>query len=390
MVLTDTGITAVSTTPSIVTPAFSSNVFMVGSAWVVSSAILTTYSTTNFLKYDSSSSIRSSPPSSFVESTKKNHHFEKTHLTKHAKKNGLMNQIILQQKSLPILDIARPALLTLYRFSGSLFLGIFAHPQILFFHERIQQTLSNMQFFVLPALCLFVANYSNSIALDRIGISLTYTSKCGIPLITVLLTLLVDGMKALPSISILLTLILIAFGIGAASWDSPTFEWIGFLSAMISCTAQAALNVSSKRILRHRIMGGLEAQRTMVAIAFIMACMTQLIRMAIQIIRDTCNAKLESTIITERYEKKRVHSRKHPPLSLSLLAVMSYHIEYVLSFMFVKLVEPVTYGTCDAIRRLSIIITGRKFFGGEPFSRLNISGIGLAILGALLFSIANS
>ena len=45
----------------------------------------------------------------------------------------------------------------------------------------------------------------------------------------------------------------------------------------------------------------------------------------------------------------------HPPCWLAGLAVVAYHLEYVLSFSFVGLVEPIAYGTCDALRRLLII-----------------------------------
>lgn len=72
------------------------------------------------------------------------------------------------------------------------------------------------------------------------------------------------------------------------------------------------------------------------------------------------------------------------------MAVCAYHIEYVLSFMFVKLVAPITYGACDAIRRLAIIITGQRMFGGHPFSPLNFVGMGLALLGALSYAITSS
>jgi Triose-phosphate Transporter family len=102
--------------------------------------------------------------------------------------------------------------------------------------------------------------------LDRIGIGLTYTSKCGIPIITVLLTFLLDGVHALPSVATLASLIPIAFGIAAASWSAPTFEVIGLVMASVSATAQSALNVSSKRILSRTGVSGPAGQRTMVAV----------------------------------------------------------------------------------------------------------------------------
>jgi multidrug transporter EmrE-like cation transporter len=75
---------------------------------------------------------------------------------------------------------------------------------------------------------------------------------------------------------------------------------------------------------------------------------------------------------------------------LTILAFGSYHLEYLLSFMFVKLVQPITYGTLDAVRRLGIILAGRAMFGGAPLTWLNRSGIALALLGALGYSLATS
>ena len=58
--------------------------------------------------------------------------------------------------------------------------------------------------------------------------------------------------------------------------------------------------------------------------------------------------------------------------------------------MFVRLVEPISYGTCDAIRRLAIIISGHKMFGGQPFSKLNLAGIGMSLVGALAFALSSA
>ena len=165
---------------------------VVGAAWVLSSAIFTTYSTTTFLKFQGPE--------------------------------------VIKRGGSALSALSRPGLLTLYRFGGSLLLGIIAHPNFNL-GKRVEDTLQNLPAFTLPAIFLFVANYANSIALNRIGISLTYTSKCAIPLITVLLTLILDGKSALPSKETLLSLIPIALGIACASWNSPTFEAFGFASS---------------------------------------------------------------------------------------------------------------------------------------------------------------
>jgi len=83
-------------------------------------------------------------------------------------------------------------------------------------------------------------------------------------------------------------------------------------------------------------------------------------------------------------------SSHHPPIWLACLAVFAYHMEYVLSFSFVGLVEPITYGTCDALRRLLIIVVGRQMFKGDKFTNTNLGGIFMALLGALLYSITSA
>lgn len=336
--------TMASAAPEVLTTApsalssLANNVNFVGSAWIVSSALLTTYSTTRFLKFEVPAAEQ---------------------------KSGAP----LQESS--ALSLPRPSLLTLYRFGGSLLLGLLAHPD---FHtlKRVKDTWEAVSDFALPAAFLFLANFANSISLDRIGISLTYTTKCAIPLVTVLLTLVLDGAKALPRLPVLLSLIPIAAGIAAASWDHPHFELTGFLASLVSLTAQSALNVSSKHVMTRTGIAGPEAQRAMVAVGFAITSVMSLF----QIATSKASNSLES-------------KAKRPPVWLSSMAVIAYHVEYVLSFMFVKLVAPITYGASDAIRRLGIIISGHYMFGGHPFSAVNIMGIALALFGALSYSVTS-
>ena len=319
----------------------------VGVAWLLSSALYTTYATNQFLTYRS-------PVVGVIETNKR----KQQSLLRFPSHGG---------------SVTRPTLLTLYRFGGSLLLGLVAHFDLRIW-DRIVETARAAPSFLFPAACLFVANVLNAISLSRIGISLTYTSKCAIPLITVLLALLMDGAKALPHRNALLSLLPIAIGIGAASWNSPTFEKVGFAASMLSATAQSALNVSSKRAMIKTGIRGASTQRVLVAVGLVIA-------MFVTYIENKSRA----------IESGETRPQKEPePLSIYIMAITSYHIEYVLSFMFVKLVSPVTFGACDAIRRLSVILAGRAMFGGTPLTLINIAGIGLALLGALGYSVTSS
>ncbi|KAL7544909.1 hypothetical protein ACHAWF_008278 [Thalassiosira exigua] len=378
----------------------SNNKQWVGSAWIISSAILTTYSTTRFLKYQGSPDTMEQSASG--EGSRISRQFSSI---LNSSKDHDHRDLEAPQKRTSRTKMSRASLLTLYRFSGSLVLGLFLHAQFYNLSRlcpRFLQTVRLAQKFLLPALFLFVANYSNSIALDRIGISLTYTSKCAIPLITVLFTLLLDGVSALPSKLALLSLLPIAAGVAAASWNSPEFEAFGFLAALSSTTSQAALNVVSKRAMRKTGAKGPDAQRAMVFVALgislIMATANR-IGGSLQELRDYGSnirnvATAEGRHLGQEAQLEPVAvpsvSSTHPPLWLTCLAVLAYHMEYVLSFLFVGLVDPITYGTCDALRRLLIIITGRQFFGGNKFSATNLGGICMALLGALMYSITSA
>ncbi|KAL7569347.1 hypothetical protein ACA910_016889 [Epithemia clementina (nom. ined.)] len=325
----------------------------VGIAWLVSSALYTTYATNQFLNY------------------------KPTTVTVTERRSSVSP--LLPPLTFPAYKwkVTRPTLLTLCRFGGSLLLGLIAHTDFRIW-ERIVETAQAAPAFLFPAACLFVANFSNAVSLDRIGISLTYTSKCAIPLITVLLALLMDGVKSLPNQYALLSLVPIAVGIGAASWNSPTFEIAGFSAAMLSATAQSALNVSSKRAMMKTGIRGASTQRVLVAVGLIIAMAVTYFENKSNVAKSTKAGSAEST------------TKEGEPLMIYVMAITAYHIEYVLSFMFVKLVSPVTFGACDAVRRLSVILAGRAMFGGKPLTAVNIAGIGLALLGALGYSVTTS
>jgi Triose-phosphate Transporter family len=307
-----------------------SNVHTVGAAWMLSSALFTTYSTTKFLRY--------SPP--------------------------------VKLDKVKYVPLSRAALLTLFRFGGSLALGLLLHPNFEIMN-RIAETWKILPTFAIPALFLFIANYANSISLTRIGISLTYTSKCAIPLITLILTVLLDGIQALPPLPVLLSLLPIGLGIAAASWSHPHFELVGFLAALTSCASQSALNVTTQRIMKRMNVAGPLAQRAMVTVGLVIAS----------------SMSLYQIISRSNPDRKELEAR--PPGWLTAMAVSAYHVEYVLSFMFVKMVAPITYSATDAVRRLAIILAGQYMFGGPAFTRLNIFGIAMALGGAVTYSVLN-
>ncbi len=172
-----------------------------------------------------------------------------------------------------------------------------------------------------------------------------------------------------------------------ASWNTPTFDLYGFMAAISSTTAQASLNVTCKRALTKTKLTGLQAQTTMAALAFGIAAVTTILN---SMKMNLWQLESSDEKAFERSKNNKNAEKELPPMPLFVGAVSSYHVEYVLSFLFLSLVKPITYGTCDAIRRLGIIITGRQMFGGDALSIINYMGIGLALMGALGYSIMSS
>lgn len=360
-----------SLSPSLVS-SLSTNPALVGSAWIVSSSLFSTFYTTSFLKHRDNADAFNSDGNDFE--------------LRQQKENVKMTRCPVSRLSYAMSNIPRPMLLTLYRFIGSFLIGIFANVNIFGVRGRIEKTLQLAKDFLLPTVCLFTANFFNTIALDRIGISLTYICKCAIPLVTVLFTLLNYGTNALPNSRALISLIPITLGIAIVAWDSPIFELRGFIAAMISCTAQTALNITSKGVIHKHHVDGIQAQRCMSAVASIIAIV---VTSSSVLSTFSNNKSVPSKAKIQNLSDSDLQHKRHGT-HLALGAVTAYHVEYMLSFMFVSLVEPITFAIGDAFRRLSTIVSGQCMFKGTPFTRNNITGMACALLGFLSYSVAMS
>ena len=221
---------------------------LVGCTWFVVSTFLTTVSTTTFLKYPRDplpSSLSTKLPNSPV-----------SHLV-----NGTPAALLLTLWRFGFSQVA--SLLTF------IFLDPFSSPSspsnaVLFSILKSPISLSLRLLYTLPhflpaALSLFLANLFNSYALSTSGISLTYVTKCSIPIFTLLLSpLLIPNTPFKVSTASALSLLPICLGIALTSYDSTNFRGDGFAFAIMSCVAQVCLNVFSKKAMMGLNVGGME------------------------------------------------------------------------------------------------------------------------------------
>lgn len=130
------------------------------------------------------------------------------------------------------------------------------------------RTLSLMWALRLPAALLLVANLLNSVALQLSGITLCYVCKSGIPVFTVCLMVL-QGQHFAPIVyaSLLPTVL----GVALASASDLDFSLGGLVAALGSALAQALLNIISKRQLKELRVSGREAQFLMASCCMVAA-----------------------------------------------------------------------------------------------------------------------
>uniref|UniRef100_A0A7S1UB46 Sugar phosphate transporter domain-containing protein n=1 Tax=Phaeomonas parva TaxID=124430 RepID=A0A7S1UB46_9STRA len=118
-----------------------------------------------------------------------------------------------------------------------------------------------------PALALLTANFCNSVALKRTGITITYVTKCIIPIATGLLCLLGLGPAPPRKFGTIAGMAVLCSGIAAASAGNGSFELFGFLAALVSAFAQSFLTVFSKAAYEEAGLSGPQAQFVMATLA---------------------------------------------------------------------------------------------------------------------------
>jgi hypothetical protein len=121
----------------------------VGAAWMVSSSIFTTYSTTKFIRV---ANQHTAHPASWSALQRKGQDINEL-----SRRRPFRRFLTVISQRLP------PAnLLTMYRFAGSLLLGICCHPDVGGATRRLQSTLAAVPALAIPAGFLFIANFCNS------------------------------------------------------------------------------------------------------------------------------------------------------------------------------------------------------------------------------------
>lgn len=278
-----------------------------------------------------------------------------------------------------LLAFKDPLLHTFIRFFGSALIGTIT----LLMTGEVQ--LSEIPIVVYnvsqPAILLWLANYSNSMALQYAGITLTYVLKAGIPVFTVLVCTL-NGQKF--PLLIYLSLLPICVGVGLACMGDLNFSLNGLVAGLVSALAQTFMNISIKDV---RLKTGYSGMKAFLG----MTILSTLITFPFMLVTDILQQTDTSTSITLNSFGKLLstytsfQSGDTWPLFLTFIASMAYHIEYVLNFIFVGYVSSVAFSVSDIARRISIITIG-SFVFNKKLTGMNWIGIAIALSGVLWYT----
>ncbi|GAB4817014.1 hypothetical protein N2152v2_004060 [Parachlorella kessleri] len=222
---------------------------------------------------------------------------------------------------------------------------------------------------VVPAAMHAAGHVASNLSFVAVALSLTHTVKTLEPAFSAGLSMLILGQGTpLPA---LLSLIPIMAGVAAASAAELSFNWTGFLMAMLS-----NLSFGLRAVLSKRAMGnlpslgstGVYAYTTLISI-FICAPGILLFE------RDVFAAAQQAAA-----------AQGAGTFYGSLLGVgLLYHLYNQFAFNTLARVDAVSHGVCNVVNRVVVIVASVLFFGQE-LSMTTKLGTAVTLLGTLMYS----
>ncbi|KAJ1626279.1 hypothetical protein T492DRAFT_1033899 [Pavlovales sp. CCMP2436] len=284
--------------------------------------------------------------------------------------------------------------LTLIRIAGSAVLGALLLGGAGEWLELMRTVQKYASSFVLPAVCLFLANLCNSVALERCGITLTYVTKAAGPVAAILLCFL--GYGVLPTLNSLLAVPFVIGGVALSIWSNTEFEKFGFLAACCSTIFQTFLGLAGRNAMVKTGLSGEYAQLISCALILSASAVQWAGSAAVRAVSGKPGGKppgsqaaTRAALCNPRKLRKQLPARVGI-LSLNMLRLLcplAFYLEYTLMFTFASKVDSVTLSVSDTVRRAAIVYVGRVLFGGDALLPINKMGIFTALAGALLYTL---
>ncbi len=219
-----------------------------------------------------------------------------------------------------------------------------------------------------PAAMHAIGHVAANLSFAAVAISLTHTVKTLEPAFNVILAKLILGeATALP---VLGALVPIMVGVAMASAAELSFNWYGFLSAMMSNLTFGFRAVWSKKNMKEINIGStaIYAWTTLISC---LICIPGVLIFEPQVF----------PAIQQQIAEKGLVAFATPLASVGLL----YHLYNQFAFNTLARVSPVSHGVCNVVKRVAIIATSVLFFGNTLTTQTKI-GTAVALFGTYLYT----
>eukprot|EP00877_Chromochloris_zofingiensis_P001947 jgi/Chrzof1/11753/Cz06g08130.t1_TPT len=219
-----------------------------------------------------------------------------------------------------------------------------------------------------PAFMHAIGHIAANISFAAVAISLTHTVKTLEPAFNVLLSRLVLG-EATP-LPVTLTLIPIMFGVGLASAGELSFNWTGFLSAMLSNLTFGFRAVWGKAAMT-KTLGS-------TAVYAYTTLISALICIPFALFFEGGALKAGAQAAIAKVGANRFY------LDLAMVGLL-YHLYNQFAFNTLQRVSPVSHGVCNVVKRVVIIFSSVIFFH-QTLTTQAVVGTVIALAGTWLYT----
>eukprot|EP00775_Hariotina_reticulata_P002946 gene2946-3231_t len=223
-----------------------------------------------------------------------------------------------------------------------------------------------------PAFMHAIGHIAANISFAAVAISLTHTVKTLEPAFNVILSRLILG-EATP-VPVMLTLIPIMFGVGLASAGELSFNWTGFLSAMLSNLTFGFRAVWGKAAMTKTLDStAVYAYTTLISM---IVCLPFAIGMEGGLLQAGAAAAIQKVGETRFYT------------DLFMVGLL-YHLYNQFAFNTLQRVSPVSHGVCNVVKRVVIIFSSVIFFH-QTLTQQALIGTVIALIGTWMYTEASS
>lgn len=223
-----------------------------------------------------------------------------------------------------------------------------------------------------------LGNVLTNVSLGAVAVSFTHTVKAMEPFFSVLMSAIFLG--EVPPPPVLLTLVPIVGGVLMASLTEVTFNWTGFLSALLSNITFQSRNVLSKKLMLAKEGAGggktdsMALFQTITVLSFFMLLPVTLAVEGAPLLPGA----LAAAGVGAGPELRAFFARL-------LVAGLCFHGYQQLSYSILSRVTPVTHSIGNCVKRVVVIVASVVAFS-HPMSQQNMAGTAVALGGVFLYS----